>query len=270
MRTRTLPPATHTNAFLVGGSEMVLIDPSAGDPAERERLLYFIERLGGEGRGVGEIWLTHHHPDHVGGLAEVAAALKARVRAHPETARRLNGAGVAVEPDLTDGVTRTIPGRPGWTLRAIHTPGHAPGHIAILEEVAGTLIAGDMVAGVGFILIDPPEGDMAVYLESLRRLRDLPATAIFPSHGPPTAGARARCEEYLAHRLEREARVVQALEGGAPRGLDELLPEVYDDVEVAAHPLARRSLLAHLLKLEREGTVAADGERYRRLEEPAR
>lgn len=264
MQTQTLPPATHTNAFLVGGSEMVLIDPAAADPAERERLLGFIERLGGEGRGVAEIWLTHQHPDHVGGVAEVAGALKVPVRAHPETVARLSGLGVPVEPTLVDGHVRSIAGRPGWRLRVVHTPGHAVGHVAIFEEVAGTLIAGDMLAGAGFIVIDPPEGDMALYMESLRRLRDLPASALFASHGPPTAGARARIEEYLAHRLEREARVVASLSDGAPHGLDDLLPQVYADVDASLHPLARRSLLAHLIKLEREGAVRAAGDRWRK------
>lgn len=264
MQTRTLPPATHTNAFLVGGSEMVLVDPAAADPGERERLLGFIERLGGEGRGVTEIWLTHHHPDHVGGVAEVARALKVPVRAHPETAARLTGFGVPVEPALIDGHVRSMAGRPGWKLRVVHTPGHAAGHVAIFEEVAGTLIAGDMLAGAGFIVIDPPEGDMAIYMDSLRKLRELPATALFASHGPPTAGARARIEAYLAHRLEREARVVASLADGAPRGLDDLVPQVYADVDASLHSLARRSLLAHLIKLEREGAVAAAGETWRK------
>ncbi|TPW12403.1 MAG: Zn-dependent hydrolase-like glyoxylase, partial [bacterium] len=157
MKTRTLPPATHTNAFLVGGGSI-------------------------------EIWLTHHHPDHVGAVARVATHLKVPVRAHPETAARLSDIGVPVEPVLLDGVVRDLPGRPGWRLRVVHTPGHAPGHLAFFEEVSGTLIAGDMVAGVGWIMIDPPDGDMAVYLDSLRRLAGLGASALFPSHGAPTTG----------------------------------------------------------------------------------
>jgi ribonuclease/clavin/mitogillin len=269
MRTRTLPPATHTNAFLVGGGGLVLVDPGSDDPEELDALTEFLQRLGTEGRSVTDIWLTHHHPDHVGGVAVMAARLKVPVRAHPLTAERLGGLGVPVEPTLVDGYVREMPGRPGWRLRVLHTPGHAPGHVALHEEVSGTLIAGDLVAGVGFILIDPPEGDMAAYLESLERLAALNATALFPSHGPPTAGATARLNEYAAHRREREAKIRAALAAGGERTIDEMLPEVYSDYDSAVWPLAARSFLAHLLKLEMEGRAArgpgADKERWRAI-----
>jgi len=264
LKTRTLPPATHTNAFLVGGGSMILVDPGSDDPDEIERLLQFIDRLGGEGRGVTEIWLTHHHPDHVGGVARVAARLRVPVMAHPLTAARLADLGVPVEPVLLDGVVRDLPGRPGWRLRVVHTPGHAAGHLSFFEEVSGTLIAGDMVSGVGWIMIDPPEGEMATYLDSLRKLASLGASALFPSHGPPTTGVVDRIEAYLAHRLEREARVVSALAAGEPLSVEEIYPAVYDDVPEAAHGMARRSLLAHLIKLEADGAVVSRGERWQR------
>ncbi|MDZ4803771.1 MAG: MBL fold metallo-hydrolase [Candidatus Eisenbacteria bacterium] len=262
MKTRTLPPATHTNAFLVGGASLVLVDPGSDDPGEIERLLQFIDRLGGEGRSVTEIWLTHQHPDHVGGVAVVASRLGVPVRAHPLTATRLAGLGVPIEPVLEDDLVRELPGRPGWRLRVVHTPGHAVGHLAFFEEVSGTLIAGDMVSGVGWIMIDPPEGEMAPYLDSLRRLAGLGASALFPSHGPPTTGVVDRLEAYLAHRLEREAKVVGALKGGQARSIEDILADVYDDVAPDRLGLARRSLLSHLIKLESEGSVISRGEMW--------
>ena len=103
---------------------------------------------------------------------------------------------------------------------------------------------------------------MADYLKSLERLAALGATVLFPSHGPPTAGVAGRLAEYRAHRLEREARVVAGLDKGGERSIEDLLPEVYDDVAPALHGLARRSLLAHLVKLEREGAVERRGEAW--------
>jgi glyoxylase-like metal-dependent hydrolase (beta-lactamase superfamily II) len=176
------------------------------------------------------------------------------VRAHPLTAERLRGT-IEVEGSLEDGVVRTLPGRPGWRLRVVHTPGHAPGHISLFEEVSKSLLAGDVVAGAGFIVIDPPEGNMTQYLDSLRKLDGLGASVIFPSHGGPTAGVRERFKEYLDHRLEREGRVIAALDRDSGRSIEEILPVVYADVDPALHPLASRSLLAHLEKLVAEGRV---------------
>jgi glyoxylase-like metal-dependent hydrolase (beta-lactamase superfamily II) len=263
MATRTLPPATHTNAFLVGSGEMVLVDPGGAGPDEAARLLAFIDQLGTEGRRVAEIWLTHHHSDHAGGVAALARALNVPVRAHPETAARLAGGPVTVDGSLVEGVVRVMDGLPGWRLRVLHTPGHAPGHLAFLEEKSGSLIAGDMVAASGTVLVDPPDGDMIAYLASLRRLREIDATAIFPAHGAPTAGVRALLDGCLARRLDRESRVLAALAGGAARTIDEMLPEVYGDVDISLHRPAARTLLAHLLKLVAEGRALAEGERYR-------
>jgi glyoxylase-like metal-dependent hydrolase (beta-lactamase superfamily II) len=244
---------------------MILVDPGSDDPAEIKKLLDFIDRLAGEGRSVREIWLTHHHPDHVGGVASVSAPLGVPVMAHPLTAERLTGLGVPIAPTLVDGYAVDLPGRPGWRLEVLHTPGHAVGHCAFFESVSGTLLAGDVVSGVGYIMIDPPEGDMAAYLASLERLAGLGATVLFPSHGPPTGGVAGKLAGFRAHRLEREAKVAAALSDGAARSIDELLPSVYDDVAPELHGLARRSLLAHLVKLEREGHVVRRDESWRRL-----
>jgi glyoxylase-like metal-dependent hydrolase (beta-lactamase superfamily II) len=132
----------------------------------------------------------------------------------------------------------------------VHTPGHAAGHLCF--EVGGATIAGDMVAGIGTILIDPSEGDMAEYLASLGRLLARPPVMLLPAHGPPIVDGPSKLREYLAHRQMREDRVLAALTE-TPRTLGELVPSAYADTPRMLWPLAERSLLAHLGKLVREG-----------------
>src|SRR5206468_5603923 len=140
-------------------------------------------------------------------------------------------------------------------LRAIFTPGHAPGHLCYLEPRTRTLVAGDMVAGEGTILVSTfDDGDMGLYLSSLARLAALDLHALVPAHGPPTAAPHALVEHYRSHRLMREQRVIGALRGrGGTARADEILAQVYDDTPRAAWPLAALSLDAHLAKLVAEG-----------------
>ena len=135
---------------------------------------------------------------------------------------------------------------------AVFTPGHAEGHLCF--EVGAATIAGDMVAGVGTILIDPSEGDMALYLASLERLLARPAAMLLPAHGPAIPDGPAKLREYLAHRRMREDRVVAALPARSTGAtLDELVAQAYSDTPRALWPLAERSLRAHLDKLVRDG-----------------
>lgn len=260
LRTPTLPPATHTNCYVVGSDELVVIDPASPWPDEQSALDAALDRLAGAGRRVREIWLTHHHVDHVGGAAHLAARLGVPVAAHPATAA-LVADRIPVTRLLADGEVQVLPGRgavPERRLRAVFTPGHAPGHLAFFEETTAYCIVGDMVAQIGTIVIDPDEGDMAEYLASLARLRALDAKVLLPAHGAPISAARAKLDEYTAHRLAREAQVfaaLAALGAGGRASARDLVPTVYRDVPVALHPLAQRSLLAHLIKLEREHRI---------------
>ncbi len=252
----TLPPASHTNAFLLGHGECVLVDPGSPFEEENARLLAALDvarrRLG---RRVAAIWLTHHHPDHVGGVERLRAALGVPVAAHPATADRLAPRGIAVDRALAGGEEIELTGESAMRLRLHHTPGHARGHLAI--EIAGTgdLVGGDLLAGFGTIVIDPPEGDMDDYLASLDRMRALGFRTIFPSHGAPLLDVDARLAEYVAHRLGREEQVLAAWR----RGLREpaaLVPEIYPEVPPAVHPLAERQVVAHLDRLRRLGRLA--------------
>ena len=149
-----------------------------------------------------------------------------------------------------------------WDLEVLHTPGHAPGHLAFFERSHGLLFAGDMVSTQTSIVIAPPDGDLAVYLASLRRLRTLPARLLLPSHGNVSAQPQQVIDEALAHRAKREAQLLDALAAG-PATIDALTPQLYRGVPEALWRFARAQLLAGLLKLEREGRVRpVDGERW--------
>lgn len=260
LRTPTLPPATHTNCYLVGEGELVVIDPASPYEEEQAHLSRVLRELAREGRKIREILLTHEHHDHVGGVEALRTEFGVPIRAHRLTAQSLEGR-VRVDSFLEDDEVIALPGPLGLRLRAIHTPGHARGHLCFFEETTGALLAGDMVAGVGSIVVDPPEGDMRDYLQSLRKLRALGVNALYPAHGPAIPDGNAKLDEYVAHREQRERQVISALAqsgGGTP---EELVPFVYTDVAPAMYPLAARSLLAILDKLEREGRVTRTGDR---------
>jgi len=248
LRTPTLLPATHTNCWLLGTGEVLVVDPGATDAGEVERLVERLDALERTGLRACAIFLTHHHLDHVGGVAQLVARLGLPVWCHPRTADRLE---VKVARVLADGEVLTLEGAPDMHWRVLHTPGHARGHLCLIDEASRAAVVGDMVAGMGTILIDPPEGDMAEYLRQLRRLRDWPVRALYPAHGPPLPDGPAALERYLGHREARELRVKAALKE-APQTLEELAREAYADTPTAWPPVAERSTLAILLKLAEE------------------
>ena len=256
LRTPTLPPATTTNTLLVAGERVAVIEPATPHVEEQRVLLDEIDRLAAEGRAVAAILVTHHHPDHIGFAARLRERCRVPVMAHAETAARVD---FEVDRMLADGDVVDLGG--GVELRAVFTPGHAPGHLVFLEPRSGIAHAGDMVAGEGTILIDPDlDGDMAVYLESLRRLGEIGATKLVPAHGPVLEDPRGVVAHYIRHRLAREAKVVAAI-GPDGSGFDDVLASAYDDTPRFLWPLAAKSLEAHLRKLEVDGVVARDGTR---------
>ncbi|WP_437951525.1 MBL fold metallo-hydrolase [Sorangium sp. So ce296] len=269
-RTPTLPPATHTNSYALGGREVLLVEPATPYEDERRAWLAWARGLASQGRSIVAIAVTHHHADHVGGARFFAAELGVPIWAHAEAASRLPG--VAIARRLSDGEVVRLDGPAPTALRVLHTPGHAPDHLCFLDEAEGVLVCGDMVAGVGTILIDPREGDMAEYLAQLERLAALGARVALPAHGEPIDAPEALFRRYIAHRLGREQLVAAALEGAGAGGdggdggatLEELLPVAYADTAPLLWPLARLSLEAHLIKLEREGRAVRREDRWRR------
>ncbi len=262
LRTPTLPPATHTNAYLVGTRELVLVEPAspyADEIAQAER---WLEAELSAGAQLRALLLTHHHVDHVGGAAALRQRFGAPIWAHARTAERLAGK-LSIDRVLEHGERIELDGPTPLALDTILTPGHAPGHLCFFEPASGSLIAGDMVAGVGTILIEPGDGDMQAYLDSLKSLAELGASQLLPAHGLPIEDPAARLSFYVQHRLEREAKVLAALTSFAgPVGVDQLVPIAYADTPRVAWPLARLSLAAHLIKLMREGRAAARGQRW--------
>jgi ribonuclease/clavin/mitogillin len=260
LATLTLPPAATTNAILLGTGDCVLVDPGSPHAAEQERLLAALDAAREKlGRRVTAIWLTHHHPDHVAGVEALRRALGVPVLAHPLTAERLAGHGIAVDAPLEEGQRIELargPGLPPLSVLVLHTPGHARGHLCFLEEGERSLLAGDMVAGIGTIVVDPPEGDMDDYLGSLARLAALRPKTLFPAHGPAIKDAEAKLREYLDHRLWREERILAAWQEGL-REPAAMLPVVYDDVPPEAHPIAARQIQAHLERLRRGGRISS-------------
>ena len=197
------------------------------------------------------MFATHHHADHIGGAALLARELGLPIWAHSLTAERIEA---PVARHLHDGELVVD----GW--QALHTPGHAPGHLCLFDPRSRSVIVGDMIASVGTILIAPGDGDMQVYLEQLRRLAGLDAFVALPAHGDPVDAPTAVFERYIAHRLMRETKILGALSAAVEATPAELVALAYDDVSPAIWPIAKLSVDAHLEKVIREGKVA-EGQR---------
>ena len=255
--TPTLPPASHTNAYLLGTGECVIVDPGSPDDEEIDRLVRFVHALEPEGFRPKAIILSHHHGDHVGGARRLVDVLGLPVWAHERTADR---SPVPVARLLQDGEVISLDGPMPMQWRVLHTPGHARGHLTFVDERTRAAVVGDMVAGFGTIVIDPPEGEMAEYLRQLARLEALPVRTIYPSHGPVIPDGPAKLQEYAAHRAWREAKVLEAIASfGKPAELADVVPRAYDDVASFVWPIAERNTEAIVEKLVAEHRVSRNG-----------
>ena len=241
-----------TNTYLVGtGRERILLDTGQGVPAYLPVLAQALERAD---CAIQEIVLTHGHPDHIGGAADVIAKygpLRVSKRPHAgfDAPHRL--AITAID----DGdVVRTE----GATLRALHTPGHAQDHLCFQLDEENSIFSGDNVLGVGTTVIPAEGGDLLEYMNSLERLLAESPTAIYPAHGPAIRDGRAKLREYIDHRHQREQEIVAALRAGLT-AIPAIVARVYAAYPVALHGPARSSVCSHLLKLEREGRVRSSG-----------
>jgi glyoxylase-like metal-dependent hydrolase (beta-lactamase superfamily II) len=241
-----------TNTYLVGtGRERILLDTGQGVPAYLPVLARALERAD---CAIQEIVLTHGHPDHIGGAADVIARHGLlRVSKRPHAGFDAAFAG-AIEPIDDGDVVRTE----GATLRAIHTPGHAEDHLCFVLEEEKAIFSGDNVLGVGTTVIPAQGGDLLDYMNSLDRLLAEGPGTIYPAHGPVIRDGRAKLREYIDHRHQREQEIVAALRAGLS-AIPEIVARVYAAYPVALHGPAKSSVCSHLLKLEREGRVRRSG-----------
>lgn len=236
-----------TNTYIIGeGPDIAVLDPG---PAIDSHIDAIVAACDGK---LAKIVCTHTHPDHSPAAAVLAerfnvpliGALSADDRHQDPTFR----------PDQHLQHDEVIAGR-GWTLRAIATPGHVDNHFCFLLEEEGLIFAGDHIMNGSTVVIVPPGGDMQAYIASLQKLLDYRVYAIAPGHGEVIPDCRGEVEKLVRHRLMREAKVVSGLEKAGPADLDGLVKVVYDDVDASLHEWAKLSMLAHLIKLDREGRV---------------
>ena len=250
-----------TNSYLVGAGARgdtgwTVIDPGPESDSHLQALLAAASLVGGP---ITQILVTHTHRDHSPGAVALAQATGApvlgRTAEHPQWQDPL----FAPQRELHHGERLVLGGAQGdATLRVLHTPGHASNHLCFLLEEEATLFTGDHVMQGSTVVINPPDGDMAAYLAALRALLDIPLDWLAPGHGFLVAQPHDVLRALIAHRLRREARVLAAVQALGPADVDVLLPVVYADVPAALHAMARRSLLAHLLKLQAEGAARLD------------
>jgi glyoxylase-like metal-dependent hydrolase (beta-lactamase superfamily II) len=241
----TRAPTGQTSAYLVGRDDALLVDP-AGRSDDLDAAV--------ADRDVGHVAVTHTHPDHVGAVVHYGEETGATVWAHAGHVERFEAA-MGREPDATfDGSIETGDG----AVQVLDTPGHAPDHVAFVAD--GHVLCGDLAAAAGSVVVGAPEGDMSDYLDSLRRVNAESATRLLPGHGPLVDDPAATLERLIQHRLDREQRVLDAVEAGASDP-DAVLDAAYDKDLSGVRDLARATVVAHIEKLAEERRVAWDGER---------
>lgn len=250
---------TGTGTFVVGRGTVAVIDPGPDDPAHIAAL---IGALAGE--TVSHIVITHTHMDHSPAAPALKAATGARIVGcaplvlSDDGPRADAGFDATYAPDAVMADGDSISG-PGWTLTAVHTPGHTSNHLcfALAEEKA--LFTGDHVMGWSTTVVAPPDGDMADYMASLEKLMGRDDAIYHPTHGEAVTDPQRFVKHLLGHRRQREGQVLRAIGEGLTT-IPQMVAAMYAMVDKRLHPAAGRSVLAHLIDLERRGKVARAGD----------
>jgi len=254
VRSNTLPPAEHTNVFWIGGNgaPRVLVDPSPAGPDELAKLCRRIDEF-----GVDLVFLTHHHPDHREYADQIARRYRVPLGLSADTRARIaHKAG----PGFFDGLEVRLYGEgdeltrwQGERVVLLSVPGHDEGQLAPMAESRAWCIVGDLIQGIGTVVIAPPEGDMRKYFASLKRVIGLDPAVIIPSHGLALGGTHY-LQQALRHREEREAQILKRHEAGLSE--DQILAEVYRGIDPRLLPLARMNIRSHMAKLREDGVIA--------------
>jgi len=235
-----------TNTYLIGNSALALVDPGPDLPEHREAILRVLA-----GRPLKWIFVSHTHSDHSPGTAALKAATGAQVigLAPPANASYQDRSFVP-DQQYRDG---DVIDCDGFSIRLIHTPGHVSNHFCFLLQEDGMLFTGDHILQGTTPVILPPDGNMSEYMESLDRLLQMPLRALAPGHGDVMTEPAQVIQTLIRHRQRRELKILKALQTLQNGSLDELVLLAYDDVPEHLIPWAKKTLLAHLYKLERDG-----------------
>jgi len=244
-----------TNTYFVGKDRVAVIDPGPSCDEHIDAILSALERLG----PLETILVTHSHPDHSPAAASLAAKTGARLCGPFRVDYTFQDESYFRDEEIQHDQLFTIG---GVAIRAVHTPGHVSNHFCFLIEEEGLLLTGDHIMSGSTVVIIPPGGDMQDYIASLRLLLDYPLASLGPGHGDVIISPYDEIRHIIDHRMAREAKVLDVMQNLVSACLDDLTPRVYDDVDTSLHPIARLSLHAHLIKLEKEQVLGRQGEQW--------
>ena len=255
-----------TGVYIVGGSDVAVIDPGPDLPEHVAALKRALA-----GRRVTHILVTHCHSDHSPAarpLKEWSGALTYAFGPHgaarDEDGPKVEaGADMDFVPDIRVKDGEIIAGN-GFTFEGVHTPGHTANHLCFALKEEKALFTGDHIMGWSTTVVTPPGGDMTDYIASVEKLERRDDRVLYPTHGAPVTDPKPFLAAYREHRLDRERQVLASIAAGRDT-IPAMVEHMYAEVDKRLHPAASRSVLAHLIKLEREGRVALDGGRYRIL-----
>ena len=251
-----------TNTYLVGTTELALIDPGPEDEAHLDAIMRTAA-----GRPITHILITHTHRDHTDGLERLRAATDAKVCARGRSLRaqgnlKTSPSGaefidIDFSPDIIMGDGDAVSG-PDWRLEALFTPGHAPDHLCFAEANSNVLFCGDHVMGWNTTVVAPPEGSMTDYMRSLEKLLDRPEKAFLPGHGGRIEQPSRMVKAYIVHRRWREQAILDAVRQGHTT-IDRIVAAVYQGLDARLLKAASLSVLAHIESLGDRGLVSCDG-----------
>jgi glyoxylase-like metal-dependent hydrolase (beta-lactamase superfamily II) len=248
-----------TGVYIIGRGDVAIIDPGPDDATHIEALKRAVVH-----ERVTHIFVTHRHLDHSPAARPLAAHTGAKIyasgvapRFSPDDFVAEAGDDFGFKPDVVVQDGEIFSG-PDWTLEALMTPGHTSDHMCLALREENALFSGDHIMGWSTTVVSPPDGDMDAYLQSLDKVQTRGFSTLWPTHGPPVTEVRTFIQAYKDHRLDRETQIVTQLRAGQTQILD-MVPVMYADVDKRLYPAAAHSVLAHLIRLVRQGRVIADG-----------
>lgn len=250
---------TGTGVYIIGDKNVAVIDPGPATPNHKAALSKALE-----GRKVTHVLVTHHHIDHSPMAAPLAKEHGCLVYGYGLQAREPEGGEVRLEagddlgfkPDIEICNGLKVNGD-GWTVEAIHTPGHTSNHMCYALHEENVLFSGDHIMGWSTSVVSPPDGHMGDYLASLEKILARKFERIIPTHGPVIEEPQVFVQAYIDHRLERERQICEALSDGLTQ-ISDIVAKLYVDVDKRLHPAAAHSVLAHIIRLREIGKIDGD------------